>query len=273
MLHEKNSVMRRFCALSVILAVLLCMCCGCESDTKTKPQDTGDKQNASANGSDSAEDTGDNTESSDAATSDGEVTDSGDTSASGETDAEVSLEGQWYSKKDGKVYVLSFNTEMGKCVYAQDANTLHTDYTLENDRIVIEAVGEFSVRLEDKKLVLADSENGTEITFKRFNDGIKLKTADFIGTWECNITSTDDGSEVKIAVELREDGSCNVVQYDDNTNSDGTDATWSLKKGVLILDNGSGSDDGKLKFTVLRVYDDILILDMGGYAVNFAEKK
>lgn len=273
MLHGKNNVMRRICAYLVMLAMLLCMCSGCESDTKPKPQDTGDKQNTTANSSDNTEDTGDNTQSSDTVISDGEVTDSGDTATSDETDTQLNLEGQWYSKKDGKVYALSFNTEMGKCVYAQDENTLHTDYTLEEDKIIIEDVGEFSVRLEDKKLVLADSENETEITFKRFDDDIKLKKADFIGAWECNITSTDDDSEVKIAVELREDGSCNVVQYDDNTNSDGTDATWSLKKGVLILDNGSGSDDGKLKFTVLRVYDDILILDIGGYAVNFAEKK
>lgn len=259
--------MKKLLLIAAVIALIISFAAAC-SNKKNTPADN---EPAQSQLSDSAlSDTSSGSAQSDPQSSDtaaSQEANSDDTTQSSEADEQEQLNGSWQLKTQKRTYTYTFNSKTGKCMYARDGKALLCSYSLENDVLSLSNGKEFKLKLMGNILSLTNTETQKESHLARLQQESDLRKADFVGSWSCTIESDEDGSSVSLGFALNDDGTC-TVNANDSEDSDSISATWQLKKGFLILDNGTQKGSGKLKYKVLHVDEEILTIDIEGFAVN-----
>ena len=248
--------MKKLLLISAVILTAILAGCAHKTDSGKKPEPT---PAADAQKSDTAQ--------SDAHSSDvdvsSDVTESSDVQESDEA-AEVSLRGAWQSRD--KAYTFDFVSD-NLCIYVADKVNVSDSYNYEDGVLTLNlsdvtySVSEHT----DKKLVLLD-ENGEKITLRKLSTkkGLTdLTTEELYGRWICHID--DNGTALQFEITLNDDMTAVFVMNVGGKEQKLDDVTWKItKKGMLILDNGTGSADSKLKYRIIGRSDDVFYIVMEG---------
>ena len=200
---------------------------------------------------------------------------SDDTAVSDETEEEYTIDGVWMTEDFTRIF--TFMANESECVYIADGVNYVSDFSLDEDLLNIEYTNEsFAVtELNGKNLILTD-ETGNETVLSRVSltKTVKgVKADDYAGKWTCRIEDAENKTYFEIRLTLKSDMTATVRTDTSGKTEKITDLTWSVSKGKIILDNGSGSENAQLVFNILEKLDDnTFITAFEGTAAAFTRK-